>query len=420
MKQLLFPFIALLVVVSFSSCLKDSCSSEQTYVRFDPVYVSPAEIHSGIAVEAARPLHNPGKLYALGKFLFINERQEGIHVFDNEDPANPKALAFWSIPGNVDMVIKDHFMYADQYIDLITIDLSDMQNPQLVCRVEEAFPLYGFDPLNGYIVDYVQTEVTEKVKCNDYRWNNTWFTEGDAIFVSDVAFGLESSRLDGGGLPAGVGIAGSFARFGIANDYLYTVESWLLRSWTLSNPTCPVRSDSVYLGWNAETIFPWKDRLFVGSQAGVFIFDNSNPAHPVMEASFSHATGCDPVVCDDQYAYVTIHDGTTCNGTFNQLDVIDIKNLPNASLTRTYEMERPMGLSVTNEHLFVCDDGLKIFDKSNPQQLVELSHLRGLDTYDVIAFTDSHLLLIGADGFFQFDVSDPANPTQLSQIPVVR
>jgi len=206
----------------------------------------------------------------------------------------------------------------------------------------------------------------------------------------------------------------------LADEYLYTVDSWLLRSWSLASPACPVKSDSVWLGWNAETIFPWKDRLFVGSQNGVFIFNNTNPGHPTLEATFSHATGCDPVVCDDTHAYVTIHDGTNCNGTFNQLDIIGIENLPSASLLKSYQMKRPFGLAITNEHLFLCDDGLKIYDKTNPLELKELSHLKNISTYDVIAFSDSHLLLIGDDGFFQFDVSDPSSPKQLSLIPVSR
>jgi len=182
--------------------------------------------------------------------------------------------------------------------------------------------------------------------------------------------------------------------------------------------TCPARLDSVWMGWNIETIFPWKDRLFVGSQTGVFIFNNSNPQHPVLETQFSHASGCDPVVCDDNYAYVTIHDGTTCNGTFNQLDIIGIDNLPSAELKKSYQMKRPFGLSVTNNYLYLCDEGLKIFDKTNPLDLKEKSHIKGFDAYDIIALSESQLLVIGADGFYQFNATDPAHPVQLSMIPV--
>lgn len=423
MKHRFLLFAGLLSVALFSGCLRDECTSEQTYIRFDPIYKPLSEIRTDISVEAARSLKAPGKIYSFGNYLFINEKQEGIHVIDNSDPAHPQTLAFWKIPGNVDMAIRGNYLYVDQYIDLLTIDISDMQHPTLVCRAENVFPIYTFDPVNGFVVDYKQTEVTEKLKCNDTRVNQVWFMEGDMLWVNG---GVRKETTSGNfsGMPtaaaAATGVGGSFARFGLADEYLYTIDTWMLRSWSLASPSCPARADSIWLGWNAETIFPWKDKLFVGTQTGVIIFDNSNPAHPAQEAAFSHASGCDPVVCDDQYAYVTIHDGTTCNGTFNQLDIIGIDKLPEANLLKTYQMKRPFGLSITNEHLFLCDDGLKIYDKTDPLDLKELSHITGISTYDVIAFSDSHLLLIGDDGFFQYDVSDPSAPKQLSLIPVVR
>ena len=410
-------FLGMALAAFLSGCLRDDCETTRTFIRFDPVYKTPAEVRAGITPQAARDLHNPGKIYLLGQYLFINERNEGIHVIDNADPAHPKKLAFWSIPGNVDIAIKGQYLYADQYVDLLTIDISDMQNPQVVCRSQDAFHLQGFHPQFGYLVEYLQTEITEEISCEDDRWGRPWFSaQNGGIFIDaafDNASGSNSSPL------AAAGIGGSFARFGLYDQYLYTIDNFMLRTWSASS-SCLSRLDSTYVGWNIETIFPWKDRLFIGSQTGVFIFNNSNPQRPVLERQFDHATGCDPVVCDDENAYVTIHDGTTCNGSFNQLDIIDIKNLPDASLQKSYAMKRPMGLAVTNDYLYLCDDGLKIFDKSEPLDLKQKSHLKGIETYDVIALGNGQLLVIGKDGFYQFDASDPTNPKQLSHIPVVK
>ena len=423
MKHRTFPllaFLGLFMLAFLSSCLRDECKSTRTYVRFDPIYKTVTEMRVGITAGAPREMRHPGKIYAFGNYLFINEKQEGIHVVDNSDPAKPQKIAFWNIPGNVDIAIRGQMLYADQYIDLLTVNIADLQNPQLVCRTENAFPLFGFSPQNGYLVEYKQTEITEEINCDDNRWGRSWFMEDLAFFAFQPSLSNGTIDLGSGdfsGAPAG--IAGSYARFGLHNEFLYTVDNTWLRTWSVAAP-CPVRRDSVAVGWNVETIFPWKDKLFIGSQTGVFVFNNSNPAHPVQEARFDHASGCDPVVCDDKYAYVTIHDGTTCNGTFNQLDLIGIENLPSASLLKTYPMTRPFGLSVTNEHLFLCDDGLKIFDKTDPLDLRQLSHLKSIKAYDVIAFSDSHLLLVGDAGFYQFDVSDPANPRQMSLLPVVK
>lgn len=414
----LFVLVATAAAALLPGCLRDTCSSTRTYTRFDPIYKTPAEFRVGMTTEAPRPLKKPGKMYLIGDYLLINELQEGIHVLDNSNPANPTPVAFWNIPGNVDMAVRDHYLYADQYVDLLSIDISDLQNPTLSCRSEAVFQLHGFDPVRGFLVDYEQTTITEEIPCDDPRWGSGWFMEGDFVFVGNTAFDSGGPTRKNSGMPSGTGIAGSYSRFGQYDQYLYCVDNSTLRSFSVASPACPVAVDETIIGWNIETIFPWKNRLFVGSQTGVFIFNVDNPARPAMEAVFSHATGCDPVVCDDENAYVTLHSGTTCNGTINQMDVIDIRNLPNVSLRKTYPMTKPKGLSVYGNYLYLCDDGLKIFDKTDPLNLKQLSHLRNIATYDVIALDDTHILIVGDGGFFQYDVSDPKAPKQISQIRV--
>jgi hypothetical protein len=420
--------ICALAVTTFlaSGCLRDECTTTQTYILYEPIYKSPAEIRTGVSVSGPRAMKNPGKFYALGNYMFVNEYQEGIHVIDNSNPENPRNIAFWNITGNVDMAIKGNMLYADQYVDLLTIDIADFNNPQLVCRREGAFNLFGFDPARGFLVDYNKTSVTEELKCDDPRLGQRWFRGNnggvfiDAVFDSNFSGtgGPRRSSASGGQtVGAATGIAGSYARFGLYKDFLYTVDNTTLVSWDVKNG-CASRLEATSVGWNIETIFPWKDRLFIGSQTGVFIFNNSNPVRPVLEQAFSHASGCDPVVCDDTHAYVTIHDGTTCNGTFNQLDVINISNLPSIRLEKIYQMKKPKGLSLAGKYLYLCDDGLKIYDRTDPQDLKLLSHTKDIDTYDVIALDDTHILITGQDGFIQYDVSNPEKPRRISIIAV--
>ena len=81
----------------------------------------------------------PGKIYFKDQYMYINEYQKGIHVVDLSDPANPALKAFIKIPGNVDMAIKDNMLYADSYIDLVLIDISNPEQPNEVKRIEEMF-----------------------------------------------------------------------------------------------------------------------------------------------------------------------------------------------------------------------------------------------------------------------------------------
>jgi hypothetical protein len=128
------------------------------------------------------------------------------------------------------------------------------------------------------------------------------------------------------------------------------------------------------------------------------------------------------VVVRGNYAYVTLRDDASCRRSPNVLEVIDVSNPATPRLVNSIDMLNPHGLGVIDDNLFVCEGrfGLKRFDLSqsatNPLETV---FLRGIDSYDVIPLSQS-LLMIGADGLFQYDYSRPAQLTLLSKIPVKR
>ncbi len=424
MKKILFPIFGLILISGiFAACLKDKCTTTKTFIRLDPVYLSVDEIRKSVAIEPARELKNPGKIYTFQNYLLINELREGIHIFDNSNPSNPAPLGFMNISGNVDMAVRGNFLYADQYTDLLTFDISDILQPKMTCRAENVFQLYGYDPYKGYLVEYTPTTVTETLTCDDERFNNGWWQGGGGIWVLEDSFadasGGPKNSSGGGALAAATGVSGSYARISFYNNFMYAVDNSQLYPFDLASPDCPKKNTAVPLGWNIETIFPWKNYLFVGSQSGVFILDATNPNAPVYVNAFWHATGCDPVVCDDKYAYITIHDGTNCNGNnFNQLEIVGIEHLPQTAHLKTYQMVKPFGLGLRDNLLFVCDDGLKIYDRTDINNLKLLSHKKDIKAWDTIALSDGITLVIGEGGFYQFDTTDPSNPKELSKILV--
>ena len=86
----------------------------------------------------------------------------------------------------------------------------------------------------------------------------------------------------------------------------------------------PIQVTTLNVGWGLETIFQYKNNLFIGSQTGMYIYDLSDPAVPEQLSVFNHLRSCDPVVVDDDYAYVTLRSGTFCMNGNNQLDVGNI------------------------------------------------------------------------------------------------
>lgn len=84
-------------------------------------------------------------------------------------------------------------------------------------------------------------------------------------------------------------------------------------------------------------------------------------------------------------------------------------------------MYNPHGLGIDGDLLFVCDGdaGLKIFDKSDPLDIInnKLAHYPDFFAFDVIPF-EGVLMLIGKDGITQYSYSDPGNIVQISHIPI--
>jgi hypothetical protein len=65
----------------------------------------------------------------------------------------------------------------------------------------------------------------------------------------------------------------------------------------------------------------------------------------------------------------------------------------------------------------VCDDVLKVFDATDPENLKEKQRLN-INAFDVIP-NNGNLLVIGSDGFYQYSYSNSNNAlTFLSKIPV--
>lgn len=205
--------------------------------------------------------------------------------------------------------------------------------------------------------------------------------------------------------PTGKG--GSMARFAINGNYLYTVDSKDLRIFDISTPATPVYRNKKQLGFDIETIFPYNQYLFIGTQTGMQIVSVQDPIVPEVYSTYSHVRSCDPVVAQDTIAYVTLRAGRTCGTTaVNQLEVLNVKNLRSPYIVNAYPLTGPYGLGVYGNRLFVCDgvDGLKVFNMNSPTNLSQIAHYPMKDAYDVIPL--NNLLIISAgDGIYQCSYS---------------
>lgn len=418
-NQILY-FFSLILILGTAGC-SDECKSTYSYYTYTPVYHVQKELLDSIGFTPKKELTNPGKIYYKDGYLYINEVEKGVHIIDNRDPSSPQNIGFINIPGNYDMAIRNNVLYADCYVDLLALDISTPTKPTILKRVENIFPNahqgvngYYFDQEKGVITTYNQVRVTEARDCDEASSGPVFLERGGIATMYTQKGSMAPGNSDGK--------AGSMARFALYSDYLYALNGSEMQLMDISKPAFPETGNKINVDWGIETIFPYGDKLFIGSQNGLFIYDNQNPEAPRKLSQINHVQSCDPVVVDDKYAYVTLRSGTECMGFTNQLEIIDIQNLSNPTLLKTYPMDNPHGLGKEGNTLFICDgaSGLKIYDSKDILDITgnQLAHYKDIDSYDVIPLGGT-LMMIGKDGLYQYDYSDTKNIKLLSTIPIV-
>jgi hypothetical protein len=419
--QSILLLLGIIMMPFFLSSCEDSRVQTITWVEYEPVYMTNEEFKNAVSLEAGKDLVNPGKIYFYEGYLFVNELNKGVHVIDNRDPSSPVNTGFINIPANKDIAVRGNLLYADSHSDLLVFDITNLEHADLVHRVEDVFNTSanmapGFttqqvDHSQGVVVDWepvVREEVCEG-NCNSHPAAG-WRTTMDVAAFSAGSGGSESGGTGGTG--------GSMARFAITGDFLYAVDHNNLITFSIASES-PATVSKKSVGWAIETIFPYRENLFIGSESAMYIYDISSPSAPSQLSVYWHATACDPVVVEGDYAFVTLREGELCPRGVNRLEVVDVEDLTRPSKVKFYEMINPHGLGIDNGMLFVSEGkhGLKVLDASDPYNVKELRHIKDIETYDVIPM-DGVLMITGDSGIIQYDYSDIDNLELLSVIPV--
>ena len=204
------------------------------------------------------------------------------------------------------------------------------------------------------------------------------------------------------------GKGGSMSRFTLVGDYLYAISGRKMHLFNLADsPATPTVFANIDINWNIETLYSANNYLFIGAQDGVYIFNNDDPSAPYQVSKFLHVAACDPVVAHGQYAYVTLHSrGSRCGQGVDRLDVLDLADITNPKLVKSYPMQSPKGLGVGGGMLYVCDDaaGLKSYDLTEPAAPQFVHADTNLNCYDLIP-DNNKLVVSDNEGIVQLDTT---------------
>lgn len=126
---------------------------------YKAVVMNRAEFEKSTDLLPEQPIINSGKIYVKGDLLLINELNEGFHLIDNSNPADPTNVAFLKVLGSSDVAIKNDMLYVNNATDLLALKI-DLANRDfsITKRVIDAFPELRAPGNNGFY-DTAENEI---------------------------------------------------------------------------------------------------------------------------------------------------------------------------------------------------------------------------------------------------------------------
>ncbi len=410
MKFTLFIGLTLLL----ASCTKEFGTTKVTYTKATPIYKTASEVRNQVLNSSAPTIENIGKVFVGENYLLIGDENKGIHIIDNSDQSNPQEVNFLNIPGNYDFYVENNTLYANNYFDLVKLDISDMRNARVLQRNESALIKdesikFGGGDTESLLVGFEFERVTEEVDHDTKLWD--YISDGQNTIYFDYADEvIPPSSIPTSFVGNSSGQSGTTNRFIVKEDKMYIltasgIDEYNAQLEELKSTRVPAQG--------LETIFERNDHIYIGSQSAMLVYSVEND-QLVHKGTFRHQIACDPVLpVSDDIAYVTTRAGGTCPGDENILYVVstDLRT-GSFSEAQIINMLNPFGMALSQDMLFVAegDRGLTIFDATTRSNLKMLKRHSNIVAYDVLPHptrTDVILIasgdkidqyLIGADG----------------------
>lgn len=212
-------------------------------------------------------------------------------------------------------------------------------------------------------------------------------------------------------------------------DFLYQIEGDILSTFDISDPNKIILIDENRLTARVESFISFGGVLFIGAGGSLISYKIANNGKPTRDnivgvMTFSpEQTECDLLVIDNDLAFVALLDHNKPNNICSRLNdnntiqVYNIETLSSPILLSFLALTDLKDIGSDATLLFVSDgsNGFKIFDKSDPKNLVELYHFTDFVTNDVV-INDGMLIVAGPTELRQYDYTDISDIREISRI----
>ncbi len=121
-----------------------SCSDKNNNVGkvdgYVPVYANNTQEGTQISWQSPQAIVNGGKIATIGNRLYQVEVDKGIHVVDITTPAAPVKMGFIKNNFCRELTLKGNYIYTNNLIDLVVLEVSNINTVVVSARIANAFP----------------------------------------------------------------------------------------------------------------------------------------------------------------------------------------------------------------------------------------------------------------------------------------
>ena len=362
------------------------------------------------------PMGNPISIEGSGNYVYVaSNSDQGIVVFDVSDPLNPTHVAEITDPANLaglyDTDLEGNYLYAiGAGGDGLTIfDISNPLIPAIAGSINDVADIGNkFEDPRAIDVEgnyaYVASQVDQAIAIID---------------VSNPLLPVQTGFYDAGAIVNDVHASGT---------QVYTYAANLL-SIDASNPALPVLDDTLAVN-SPSSLNIVGDNLFVSAN-GLSSLEIVNIADP-LNLSLTGSIADDDVPDHKleipfdfdiygNYALVTSY-------WEDAITVVDISDLDDMQIHSEYvdiiNLNNPQYIKITGDYAVVSGlDYFNIYDISDLENIIEVSTIVDDAEYQIseiqtIQIVGDYLYITSIDDhtFSIFDISDKANPTEVSKV----
>ncbi|NOX17721.1 MAG: T9SS type A sorting domain-containing protein [Chlorobi bacterium] len=427
-------------------------------------------------VEISSIDYTANDVFVVGNYMYLAHDYRGIMIYDISTPSNPALIGMFDEQtlGYAVWVSGDYAYLGDSH-GLRIIDVSDKTNPIEKSSVQTRRSsqdiffnngiVYLANQMNGLnVIDVTNPENPTLLSNYDTEgYSEGVWKSGDYVFVADGYQGLKIITAAESGAPV---LSGVFSTAGIQmdvikkNDYIFTADySNGLQILKMNGKTEIVRIaefnpiGNLINGNYASCLDVDNNYAYLGTKFGLYIIDVSDPYNPV-QSGFYETSLIGDIIISGNYAYLAhpndgfdildISDPANPEQTgdipgsanalalqgdyayvvdYNGLNVIDVSDVYHPEAKKYLEFENCSGYDVfvKGNYAYIIGNSLSIVNIEDYNNLEIVGQVfvnqssfsifvSGNDAY----VADNGTYLAEPGGLRTFNVSDPANPFQIS------